>query len=101
MNFVEFIKAFDADPYVKRWLEPLLSVLGNIKSAQSRQKLLQYSAVLHALIDTLDKDHLVTRNRPATPNKLNKHSRRDLNYRVFGIYLVFVTNRSKYIGPLI
>jgi hypothetical protein len=100
MNFVEFVRAFDSDPYIKRWLEPLFNALRNIKSTHERQKVLQYAVVLHALIDTLDKEHLVTRDRPATPNKLNKHSRRELNYRVFGVYLTFVTNRTKYIGPL-
>jgi len=100
MNFVEFVRCFDSDPYMKRWLEPLQGALSNLKNTAGRQKVLQYAVVLHALIDTLDKDHLVTRNRPATPNKLNKRSQRDLNYRVFGVYLTFVRNRAKYIGPL-
>jgi hypothetical protein len=43
--------------------------------------------------------HLVTKDRPATPNKLNNKSWKDLNYRVFGVYLKFVANRPKYIGP--
>lgn len=100
MNFVEFIKSYDTDPYMKRWLSPLLVALSDIENTNQRQKVLQYAVVLHALIDTLDKDHLVSRDRPATPNKLNKRSRRDLTYRVFGVYLTFVGNRSKYIGPL-
>jgi len=69
MNFVEFVRCFDTDPYMRRWLEPLQGALADLKIAAGRQKLLQYAVVLHALIDTLDKDHLVTRNRPATPNK--------------------------------
>lgn len=99
MNFVEFVKSHDSDPYVKRWLAPLIGVLANVRHADARQKILQYAAVVHALIDTLDKKHDVTRNRPATPNKLNEKSWKDLNYRVFGVYLTFVANRSKYIGP--
>lgn len=99
MNFVEFVKAFDSDPYVKRWLAPLFEALGELKNTHGRQRMLQHAVVLHAMIDTLDKDHLVTRSRPATPNKLGKRSWRDLNYRVFGVYLTFVTNRAKYIGP--
>ena len=100
MNFVEFVKSYDMDPYVKRWLTPLQAVLGNVGDSQERQKVIQYSVILHALIDTLDKNHLVTRNRPGIPNKLNKGSKRDLNYRVFGVYLTFVQDRAKYIGPL-
>ena len=85
---------------LKRWSQPLLSVLGDVGNMDQRQKLLQYTVVLHALIDTLDKQHLVTRNRPGTPNKLNRKSKRELTYRVFGVYLTFVRDRSKYIGPL-
>lgn len=100
MNYVEFMKSLDSDPYVRRWLAPLLGALAALESTEGRQLVLQYTVVVHALIDTLDKDRLVTRERPGLPNKLNKRSKRDLNYRVFGVYLDFVTNRSKYIGPL-
>jgi hypothetical protein len=99
MNFVEFIRCYDTDPYLKRWLAPLLAVLAKVKNPAERQRILQYAIVVHAMIDTLDTRHLVTRSRPATPNKLNTKSWRDLNYRVFGVYLGFVRNRSKYIGP--
>jgi hypothetical protein len=99
MNFVEFIKCYDTDPYIKRWLAPLLTVLSNLDKSDERQKVLQYAVVMHAFIDTLDKGHLVTHDRPATPNKLNRESWRDLNYRVFAVYLTFVADRSKYIGP--
>jgi len=101
MNFVEFMKSFDDDPYMKRWLGPLLQVLSKTDHVGPRQTVLQYAVVLHALIDTLDAKHHVTRNRPATPNKLNKRSKRDLQYRVFGVYLTFVEDRQKYLGPLI
>lgn len=99
MNFVAFIKSYEADPYMKRWLAPLLAVLSQTKQSGPRQKVLQYAVVIHALIDTLDKDHIVTNDRPATPNKLNGKSWKDLNYRVFGVYLEFVGDRDKYIGP--
>lgn len=98
-NFVGFIKSFETDPYMKRWLAPLLSVLSETRQSGSRQQILQYAVVIHALIDTLDKNHVVTNDRPATPNKLNSKSWKDLNYRVFGVYLQFVADRHKYIGP--
>lgn len=99
MNFVEFIKSHDIDPYMKRWLTPLLEALTGLRQTNNRQAILQYATVIHALVDTLDKEHLVTNGRPATPNKLNTKSWQDLNYRVFGVYLKFVKDRSKYIGP--
>lgn len=67
MNYVEFVKSLDSDPYVKRWLAPLLEALKAVATVEGRQNILQYAAVIHALIDTLDKDRLVTRNRPAIP----------------------------------
>ena len=100
MNFVEFVKVSTGDPFSDRWLCPLLDVLGNLDKTEKRQAMLQYFVVLHALIDTLDSKHVITRDRPGTPNKLNKESRTALNYRVFGVYLKFVKNHVKYVGPL-
>ncbi|MEQ1497598.1 MAG: hypothetical protein ABL914_02975 [Novosphingobium sp.] len=100
MNFVEFIRSVEPDPLSARWLQPLTAVLGELHESEVRQRVLQYFCVLHALIDTLDPNHLITRDRPGTPNKLNKESRKALNYRVFNVYLGFVSGRSKYIGPL-
>ncbi len=99
MNFVEFMKAYDADPYMRRWLEPLTAVLSDVRRTSTRQRILQYYTVIHSLVDTLDKHHLVTKKRPAAPNKLNTKSWRDLNFRVFDVYLPFVKDREKYIGP--
>lgn len=101
MNFVEFVRSAGADPLTARWLAPILNILANLGEPEVRQRILQYFVVVHALVDTLDKDHTITRNRPGTPNKLNKNSRKSLNYRVFGVYLKFVEDRAKYIGPLI
>lgn len=100
MNYVEFMKSHDSDPYVKRWLAPLLDALKAVDTVEGRQRILQYAVVVHALIDVLDRERLVTRNRPAIPNKLNKRSKRDLTYRVFGVYLKFVRDQAKYIGQL-
>jgi hypothetical protein len=101
MNFVEFVRCSGADPLAEKWLLPLIGVLAALDGSDQRQRMLQYSVVLHALIDTLDPLHLITRDRPGTPNKLSKASKKALNYRVFGVYLKFVTGRTKYIGPLI
>lgn len=100
MNFVEFVKNVGVEPLSERWLAPLISVLGGLDQSASRQKILQYMVVLHALIDTLDPDHAVTRDRPGIPNKLNAASRKALQFRIFGVYLPFVAKPSKYIGPL-
>jgi hypothetical protein len=100
MNFVEFIRSTQSDPLADRWQSPLFRVLANLDRPEMRQRLLQFFVVLHAMIDTLDPQHLVTRDRPSIPNKLNLDSKKSLNYRVFGVYLKFVINHSKYLGPL-
>lgn len=97
-SFVEFVNAFETDAVTRRWMHPLMLAISRTQHTFERQRLLQYATVVHALIDTLDPKHLVTRNRPATPNKLTKRSWRDLNYRVFHVYLPFVQNQQKYLG---
>ena len=98
-QFITFAKSYAVDAEVRGWLKPLLLVLSRTSHTYERQKVLQYGVVVHAFIDTLDPKHLVTRERPSFPNKLSRRSWRDLNYRVFGRYLPFVSETSKYIGP--
>jgi len=97
ITYIEFIRRAAA-PETIRWLEPLRKILVRAWHTTQKQHLLQYLIVLHALIDTLDKEHLVTRDRPTISNKLSRRSWRDLNYRVFGVYLRFVVDRQKYLG---
>lgn len=99
LTFVEFVRTFETDTASRQWIMPLAKFLSRTEHTTERQRLLQYGAVLHALIDTLDSKHLITRERPASPNKLSSRSWADLNYRVFGVYLKFVENKQKYIGP--
>jgi len=98
-TFIEFVDAFEIDAATRRWIMPIALFLSRTEHTTERQQLLQYGVVVHALIDTLDPDHLVTRERPSMPNKLSKRSWTGLNYRVFGVYLKFVKNRQKYLGP--
>jgi len=99
MNFVEYIRYFDCDPYARRWAAPLIEILSSTWDTGSRQLILQYLVVLHAMIDTLDPKHLVTRDRPGIPNKLSVKSWKELNYRVFRLYLPDLRDSHKYIGP--
>ena len=90
---------YESDAYMKRWAKPLIDTLSRAKDSEIRQRILQYGIIIHALIDTIDHKHIISKDRPATPNKLNAKSWKDLNYRVFGVYLPFVKNKHKYIGP--
>lgn len=97
VRYIEFIKSLE-NPDTARWLAPLADLLKKANHTTERQQLLQYGVVVHAMIDTLDPAHSVTRDRPAIPNKLSKQTWRDLRYRVFGAYLTFVSAPEKYIG---
>ncbi len=97
--FIDFVRKFEDGDDVRRWLDPIVRILTRTKHTSVRQKLLQYGAVLHAMIDTLDPKHRVTRKRPAYTEKLSKRTWRNLKYRVFGVYLTSVTDPEKYLGP--
>ena len=97
--FVEFVQSIESRPEARRWLSPVVHILSRTRHTSERQRLLRYGIVIHAMIDSLDPDHQVTRDRPSYPNKLSKRSWRDLKYRVFGRYLEFVSQPEKYLGP--
>lgn len=97
-DYIKFVASIEDDERTRRWLTPVAFVLARAHHTTERQKLLQYGVVVHAMLDTLDPSHLVTRKRPSYPNKLSRRSWRDLKYRVFGRYLPFVES-SKYLGP--
>ena len=97
--FINFMKLLRHDYDAQEWFRPMIQELSRTRHRSERQRLLQYGAIIHAMIDTLDPDHTVTRDRPSYSNKLTKKSRTNLKYRVFGVYLRFVSNPQKYFGP--
>ncbi|MGR3343487.1 MAG: hypothetical protein ACU0DI_09750 [Paracoccaceae bacterium] len=97
--FIDFTNSIYDDDWDDIWVQELTKFVSRLKHTTERQRMLAYSTVLHAMIDTLDTEHTVTNDRPALPGKLSKKTWRDLNYRVFSVYLKFVKNRRKYIGP--
>lgn len=99
MPFIEFTRLYETDDSFRDWLHPLVAILARMRHTRERQQLLQYWVVLHALIDSLDRDHFVTRDRPGLPHMLTKESWRDLKFRVFKTYLPFVLEPGKYLGP--
>lgn len=98
-TYCAFVASFETEAAAKRWITPLGRFLSRLSHTTERQRLLQYGTVIHALIDTLDPSHLVTRERPSMHNKLSRRSHNDLRYRVFRLYLSFVKDPTKYIGP--
>lgn len=97
-GYVEFVRALETTDETRRWIDPLATILSRMQHTSARQQLLQYGIVVHALIDTLDPTHVVTSKRPSYPHKLTRRTRKDLKYRVFGLYLNFVSDKQKYLG---
>jgi len=98
IQFKSFVEQFESTTLLRNWLQPLEHILRECRLPRTRQRVLQYGVVVHALIDTLDPKHLTTRERPAYPNKLSEQAKRDLVGRVFGVYLPDVGNTTKYVG---
>ncbi|ACB28431.1 conserved hypothetical protein (plasmid) [Methylobacterium radiotolerans JCM 2831] len=99
MTYVGFVAAFETEEQVQRWMAPLAGFLSRMEHTTERQQLLLYATVLHAMIDALDPKRAVTRERPSLAHKLTARTWKNLNYRVFGVYLTFINERQKYIGP--
>ncbi|MFZ0033573.1 MAG: hypothetical protein WAK60_01115 [Sedimentisphaerales bacterium] len=99
-TYIEFVNRFLSDNEFRKWFMPLVSIFLRINHTRERQRMLTYGIVIHALIDTLDSTHEVTRDRPGWPNKLTNKSKRDLRSRVFRIYLPFVTGAERYFTVL-
>lgn len=97
-QFKSFVERFESEARLGQWLEPLEQILRECRFPRTRQRVLQYGVVVQALIDTLDPEHLTTRERPGYPNKLAQQTKRDLVGRVFGIYLPAVKDQEKYVG---
>ena len=96
LTFNEFVDKFLASEDLKKWYNPLNHFLTHSNHKKYRQRVLNYGVILQALTDSLDNNHLVTHKRPSWPNKLSIKSRRNLQYRVFKVYLPFVKNPTRY-----
>ena len=99
IQFIDFVRKLEEDRQAQRWILSLKKVLDRMEHTATRQQLLRYGIVIHAMVDKLDPNHEVTQDRPSYPYKLSKKSWVDLKYRVFPVYLNFVDNPKKYLGP--
>ena len=99
IRFVDFVRRFEEEAEAQTWLAPLERVLGRMEHTADRQRLLRYGIVVHAMIDTLDPEHEVSKNRRSYAHKLSYKSWNELERRVFRVYLKFVKGTQKYLGP--
>lgn len=99
LTYYEFVENYKHVDRLAYWFDPLYSVFANIHKINILQRILIYVTIIHALLDTLDTKHLYSPKRPAWPNKLTSKNRRELKFRIFGLYLTFVKTPQKYFEP--
>ena len=95
-TIVDFTRISQEDEHFELWLEPLRTELRKIHIKKTRQRLLVYGVVLHAMIDTLDGKHTSTHARSPQPNKLSQASKRAIKHLVFARYLKGTGAVNKY-----
>ncbi len=95
-TIVDFARKIEEDPHASAWLAPLRAELDSIHVKKTRQRILVYGTVLHAMIDTLDKKHVSTHVRRPHPNKLSAASKRTIKHLVFARYLREVGAINRY-----
>ncbi len=96
LSYFEFGNQYQTSREFQEWFKPLKEILNRIHHARIRQRLLVYGTIVHALTETLDDKHEITRDRPGWVNKLSVKSRRELQHRIFKIYLPFVSEKEAY-----
>jgi len=95
-TFFQFLNEyFPQDSQTHNVFETLDRNLLGTRDKKTRQLILLYGAILHAMTDSLDPKHEFIRERSPYPNKLTEKTRRDLEKRVFEIYLPMV-KKNKY-----
>jgi hypothetical protein len=97
LSFIDFYNRYNNDPQFRHWIYPLIKDICDTRDKITRQKILRFGVVLHAMIDTLDPQHHITKDRPGYSNKLSKKSKTELMHRVFAIHLKCVRNPKKYV----
>lgn len=100
MPYIEFVELIESDYNAQRWISPVVAFLNRTNHTSVRQRILKYGVVVHAMVDIFDPYHRITSDRPSYPKRLSRKTWRDLKYRIFGLYLGFVSNskRKKYLG---
>lgn len=97
MNLFEFAGKYHSDEQFRAWFAPLSDLLAaTAKHKPSRQRILKYGCVVHALIDAQDPKHVVTTKRDPWPHKLSPAVRKELAYGTFKAHLTFVEEPERY-----
>ncbi len=95
-TFFQFLNEYSSESEIGHVSETLDGKLRDTRIKKTRQLILLYGVILHAMTDSLDPKHKFIRERRPYPNKLTEDTRYDLEKRVFGIYLPKVKGNKYY-----
>lgn len=99
LSFIKFVEFYEKDAEgdgFNRWLSPLTVRLAKARNKSNRQQILIYATIVQAMIDTLDPDRAVTKDRMPGTQRLSRQSSNDLYRRAFKVYLGFIKNPGRY-----
>jgi len=97
MSLYDFVNEYKKeDSNLRKIIQPLEDSLMRTGDKQQRQRFLIFGIIILALIDFLDKNHLIVRDRLSYSNKLNAKSKNQIKRRIFGHYLPFMKRLEKY-----
>jgi hypothetical protein len=84
------------DSNLLKLIRPLEEIIHNANDKKTRQKILLFGIVLQVFLDSFDPEHHISRKRPLYLNKLTPETKKDLERRLFTIYLPFIKEPSRY-----
>jgi hypothetical protein len=97
MTLKDFLETLENEnSTLSKWIGNLEKKLLSVKDKQQRQNILRFGVIVAALIDNFDPNHETVRRRDIYKNKLSPKSKEFLNESLFGHYLTFIKNKTKY-----
>lgn len=97
MTLKDFLETLENEnSTLSKWIGELEKKLFSVNDKQQRQTILRFGVIVAALIDHFDPNHKTVRRREIYIHKLSPKSKELLNEYLFGHYLKFIKNKTKY-----
>lgn len=97
MTLKDFLEALENENNtLSKWTGELEKKLFSVRDKQQRQTILRFGVIVASLIDHFDPNYKTVRRRDVYKNKLSPKSKELLNESLFGHYLSFIKNKTKY-----
>ena len=95
--FIEFYELIEnKNEILNKWTEEISIVLHKSSHKHNTQRLILYSIVINAMLQTLDPDNTIVKNRPTHTKRLSDKSNKVLEGKVLMYYLKFIRDTENY-----